>query len=536
MDFGSNRKRRWYRAVVGSVAGATGLAAVSVLAGATPFQGLDRPAGPQSAHRQVDNGPDAASNESTGPRARASTKVSGLRYGGDPDSPYAKDGTEEDSEYGSDQAANGYDKTEVPCDPDELIAALVHANADGGDELELTEGCTYTLTSSELGDGLPTIVRPVSIHGNGATIVRAANADRFRIFHVGVGGNLTLHGLTVKGGDALDDGGALLVDDGGRASVEHSKLAFNRAGDDGGAIANFGITKVADGASDKDGKEDGKDDTGDMKYDEEDGKEGSEEDGQSGDQWWSGDEWGKDKTYEASTEITDNTAVDDGGAIYNAGALTVKNARLSYNSAGDKGGAILNDGGVARLTKVEVDHNFSRDQGGAVYTDEDGITKLVHSYVHDNTSGGNNAGGLFSNGSQLFLSYTTVRRNTSENDGAGVFNNGGELTAEHSKINENTTFGRGGAIYNNGGEVALRSTELDKNKAVGTGSVAGGLFNNSGLVDLTDSKVTENSSTNAPGGIRNNGGTVDVDDDSVIIKNRPTNCDPSNPAVENCFG
>ena len=98
-------------------------------------------------------------------------------------------------------------------------------------------------------DGLPVIVQPIAIKGDGAKIVRAANAAPFRIFNVGVGGELTLHGVTVKGGDDRGGvgGGGLLVQSGGKAVIDGSAVVENRSATSGGGIANFGVTKILSG-------------------------------------------------------------------------------------------------------------------------------------------------------------------------------------------------------------------------------------------------------------------------------------------------
>jgi hypothetical protein len=153
--------------------------------------------------------------------------------------------------------------TQVPCDADELIAALVHANAERGGTLELAEDSTYTLTAFDEVEhtGLPVIKQPITIKGNGATIVRGANAESFRILNVAEGGDLTLVDATIKGGDADGSvsrgGGGLLVQSGGKATVKHSTITYNRTDTVGGGIVNYGITEVLGRAHEKDGVKDG---------------------------------------------------------------------------------------------------------------------------------------------------------------------------------------------------------------------------------------------------------------------------------------
>lgn len=155
---------------------------------------------------------------------------------------------------GSDGKSYKGDEWVVPCDADELIAALVLANAGNGATLKLAERCTYTLTAfapvatppTAYGpNGLPVIIKPITIKGEGATIVRAANAEAFRILEVGVGGDLRLRDITIKGGSAsIAGGGGIRVDAGGEATLEHLNVVDNRSSGSGGGIANFGITKI----------------------------------------------------------------------------------------------------------------------------------------------------------------------------------------------------------------------------------------------------------------------------------------------------
>ncbi len=51
----------------------------------------------------------------------------------------------------------------VRCDPDALILALSLANANNGGSLSLAPRCTYTLTASSGGNGLPTITERITI-------------------------------------------------------------------------------------------------------------------------------------------------------------------------------------------------------------------------------------------------------------------------------------------------------------------------------------------------------------------------------------
>ncbi|MGW5366287.1 hypothetical protein [Actinopolymorpha pittospori] len=502
MNFGSVRRKRWYLAAIGGVAGASGLAAIGVVLSGPPAVGTN-----EAARQDV-------------PAAQSRAGDGGSKDGGSEDGDKGKEhegeeqGTEHADEYGGDEDGKEYGEAgkgkRVPCDSDLLIAALVRANAEGVGKLELEPKCTYTLTAfddDETGQlsGLPAILARVSIEGNAATIVRAANAEPYRIFNVGFGGDLTLKDLTVKGGDTRSQlgGGALLVQEGGRATIKESKLTLNRSATGGGAISNFGVTRIVGG-------------------DTADGKHGKD------------DKEGKDGERDAVTEISYNSSVLDGGAILNAGTLTVDRARLSGNNSLDDGGALVN-GGVAKLSRTKLDRNHSVEEGGAIAAlGAAAITELRSSSVTGNSSG--DAGGIANDNGVLYLQRTEVRHNTAADDAGGVQNLVGIATVDQSRISENSALtGQGGGFANLGGTAVLRDSEVKLNRAFGPAGLGAGILNMQGDLTLTDTKVVENASTLPPGGISTNN-TIEVDDDSTIIKNRPTNCEGNAVDVANCFG
>ncbi|MEU4473654.1 hypothetical protein [Micromonospora sp. NPDC023888] len=427
-----------------------------------------------------------------------------------------RDGTD----HKNDDHRGGEDFTDVPCGANELIAALVRANAGNGAKLKLSGKCTYTLNASApqppvpFGPiGLPIITQRVTIDGNGATIVRAANATPFRILEVGAGGDLNLRDVTIKGGQdtsgVAGGGGGIRIDVGGRATIEDADVVFNRTNGSGGGIANFGDTRIL-GRSDHDP---GKD---------------------------------RDKHGDDESRISDNSALYDGGGVYNNGNLTVQNTRINDNNTigvvtilpiGGTGGGLSNSN-VAVLDNVRVHHNTSGFRGGGIRSGINATTTARNIEVSENATG-SEGGGIFSDGI-FHLEHSKISRNNAGQRGGGIFNQIGRFVAEDSQISENaastfSTIEHGGGVYVGSGIVVLRHTHINRNKAVGTNSRGGGIYNG-GTVNLTESTVTENVSALAPGGIFNEGGQVTVDEKSVISENRPTNCTPSAPPVPDCFG
>ncbi len=86
-------------------------------------------------------------------------------------------------------------------------------------------------------NALPTILRPMVIHGNGAVLIRDQSAEPFRFF-LESSGPLTLTDMTLKGGDAGDDwGGAIYTD--APLSLDRVHLVGNRAELGGGLYASL---------------------------------------------------------------------------------------------------------------------------------------------------------------------------------------------------------------------------------------------------------------------------------------------------------
>jgi len=139
-----------------------------------------------------------------------------------------------------------------------LIAAISAANASDRPNIILLSAGVYTLTTPYTGGttglppdaGLPPIAGRLTIVGEAAesTIIeRPSDAEAFRIFTVL--GDLTLRGLTIRGGGGQSavNGGAILAE--GRLTIADCVLTGNRARE-GGAIALRNAGKVLDSTID----------------------------------------------------------------------------------------------------------------------------------------------------------------------------------------------------------------------------------------------------------------------------------------------
>lgn len=85
-----------------------------------------------------------------------------------------------------------------------------------------------------VGDALPIIIFPLTIRGNGATLIRDESAEPFRFFEV-MFGTLTLEDLTLQNGDVGEDWGGAIYSFNASLDLKKVRFVSNRA-DNGGAI------------------------------------------------------------------------------------------------------------------------------------------------------------------------------------------------------------------------------------------------------------------------------------------------------------
>jgi predicted outer membrane repeat protein len=385
----------------------------------------------------------------------------------------------------------------VPCDPGRLVAAIERANAEGGANLRLAPGCTYTLTAvngsapaggppsggapgsgppSDAVDnpvpagnlGLPLIHHRVSIDGDGATITRDPNSEDFSFFYVFNGGALTLRDVTLRNGRA-PEGGSIEIEHGGtvvleRTTITRSVATFATGG--GGAIFNDGHIAVFE------------------------------------------------------SRLTDNSAAGaagKGGGILNGGVLTVQGSEFSNNTAGGSGGGFANFRGAADIGGSTFVYNSASEGGGIASVSA--RTKVWDSTVARNTA--TVGGGIANRDAAITLDKLTVSNNTSTTNGGGVSTVQGLLTVDDSTVEANVTDGNGGGIYAETSNLIVRRSEDSRNRAVGGHSKGGAVFVDKGQAAIFESRFVENRATEYPGGVFAKDVQVKVDDESLIDRNWP---------------
>lgn len=95
----------------------------------------------------------------------------------------------------------------------------------------------------DIGDALPPIIYSLTIHGNGAKLIRDESAEPFRFFEL-MFGTLTLQNLTLQGGDVQGDWGGAIYSMNSSISLDNVHLLNNRAENGGAIYFNLGALTV----------------------------------------------------------------------------------------------------------------------------------------------------------------------------------------------------------------------------------------------------------------------------------------------------
>ncbi|MGW2330594.1 right-handed parallel beta-helix repeat-containing protein [Streptomyces sp. NPDC001700] len=300
----------------------------------------------------------------------------------------------------------------VPCGDSAALVTAVGQAAAGG-TVVLAAGCVYTLTSvaatgANGPDGLPIITGNVTITGTGATIRRSASAPDFRIAEVASGGRLTVSGVTLSGGRAVDGAGIL---DQGSLTLQQSAVTANVASGIGGGV------QVAPGAT----------------------------------------------AAFSLSHLSGNTANDGGGVhVGTGGSLTANSTTFADNTGESTGGAVANFGDTL-LSAVTLETNHASSfEGGGIWTSIGNLT-FNGGRIIGNTAGSNGAG-IANFGSTLYLQSTVVSGNIATLNGGGLFSHAGNTQIIGTNITGNTANGgQGGGIFSDGGSVSLMAANVTGN-------------------------------------------------------------------------
>jgi len=243
--------------------------------------------------------------------------------------------------------------------------------------------------------------------------------------------------------------------------------------------------------------------------------------------------------------ISGNTNGREGGGLYLTGnysafpagtKTTITGTTINGNSSGAYvGGGIYTACSITINGNAAITNNTGSAGGGMYITGQADVTVLDSVTITGNTAtSGNNGGGIYSTGSPLAISNSTISSNTATRQGAAIFITGAYATTNtitNSTINGNNgqTNYSGGAIYtdralqvdrtyiqgNRGGNGAgiYSNTTLSITNSVLTGNVSdrgtndGGALNVSASATITNSTIAGNYASRYGGGI-SGGGTI----------------------------
>ena len=242
-----------------------------------------------------------------------------------------------------------------PCSKAFLLNAINAANSTPAttDVIDLAAGCIYQLdavdNTTDGNNGTPSIVSPIVINGNGATIRRSLSTQKMalRLFHVDIAGSLELNEVILLDGlgmnppditlPILNFGGG--VYNNGQLSINNSQLIQNRAARQGGAIYNAaGGTMVVNNT-----------------------------------------------TLEGNQAMLPLDPGEHGGAIANLGAATISNSTFFNNQATQTGGAVSNQGSMY-ITNSTFSTNLTMVLNGSAIVSA-GTLEIEYSTIAFNIGG-----------------------------------------------------------------------------------------------------------------------------------------------------
>ena len=197
-------------------------------------------------------------------------------------------------------------------------------------------------------------------------------------------------------------------------------------------------------------------------------------------------------------KISDNTATGNGGGVYNFGTFTMLDGVIANNTTTEfyAGGGVYNDGTFTMYYGVIA--NNTADYAGGVSNHH--IFDMLDGVIANNTAT-LDGGGVTNHGT--FTMLDGVIANNTAYRGGGVCN-AGTFTMSDGKISANTARGSGGGVYNYG-MFTLSGGEISNNTAERQYYADGGGVYNTATFTMSDGVIANNTAANDGGGVNNYG-------------------------------
>jgi hypothetical protein len=164
--------------------------------------------------------------------------------------------------------------------------------------------------------------------------------------------------------------------------------------------------------------------------------------------------------------------------IRNSGTLQLVNTKIDSNRSNGLGsGGGISNSGTASIVGSSVSNNFTLDDAGGGIANS-GSMKITNTTVVNNAAGGvfTSGGGIVNIGT-LHIVNSTIARNFSfggELTGGGIHNFGGMLNITNSTISENRAASGGGIANDNDGTAELQNSILARNAIEGRTVITSG--------------------------------------------------------------
>ena len=248
-----------------------------------------------------------------------------------------------------------------------------------------------------------------------------------------------------------------------------------------------------------------------------------------------------------------------GGIEHQSGTLALERLVINSNQA-KEGGGLASLGGTVTITDCRIEYNYG-ELGGAIYNHAGGSSDAPSMIVQWTTIADNSAvyaplvrgGGIYSRNSFLVIRDTTIEDNRADvadsADGGGIYNEsnaGGGVRVERSTISGNFASSRGGGIYSTGSE-DVEDTQLQITNSTISGNNAGveggAIFNGSdSKLSIVDSTIAYNTCFDGSG-VWNESGLLELSNSIVTgnnaafeFRNAPAIDESQPPPVFNLIG
>jgi len=369
----------------------------------------------------------------------------------------------------------------VEATPCRTIGYAVGITLDG-DRIAVAGG-TYAEENLRLAHDLT-----ISGDPDGSTVIDASGGEPLNIFTIPTGRVVSLRDLTLTGGDAVNDGGGAISNE-GTLTVANSTISGNTAQGRGGAIDSSGPLTITNSTL----------------------RGNTATNGARAPIGGAISELGP-LTITNST-FSGNTAISQGGAIVICGPLTIANSTISGNAAYAGAGGGIGSCGEASAdedTWTVTNTTISGNTGGGIWGS--GTLTITNSTISGNTGGDIWGGGIVTTGPSTTVANSTISGNTSSHGAGGIDTwSPGTMTITNSTISGNSSVeGAGGIMNGREGSEKAKQIHLENTIVAGnahpgspetTGPIESRLASILGIpIGLTLADILD------PAGLKDNGG------------------------------